>query len=128
MGIHSKIVTPKPSQIFLNFLVPSTLRMRALRAAASSKVARSQQTFSNSANRLTAVLFPQPTILELGRCQRLLNDSPYGHLHMKQQARYAFSTLNRTHIFIAINGRVALLYKFIERAVFAYYVWSTLLS
>ena len=34
-----------------------------------------------------------------------------------KQPRYAFSTLNRTHIFIAINGRVALLYKFIERAV-----------
>ena len=45
----------------------------------------------------TPVLFPQPTICALGRCQPLLNDSPYGHLHMKQP-RYAFSIVNRTHI------------------------------
>ena len=49
----------------------------------------------------------QPTILALGRCQRLLDGSPYGHLHMKQQPRYVFSTVNRAHI---------ILYRAIQRA------------
>jgi hypothetical protein len=38
-------------------------------------------------------------ILALGRCQRLLNGSPYGYLHMKQQTRYAFCMVNHTHIY-----------------------------
>ena len=87
---------------------PSTLRMRALRAnviIVRSKVARSQQPLLAQQ---TPVLFPQPTILALGQCQRLLNRFLYGHLHMKQQPRYAFSTVNRT------IGRVALCKQFIE--------------
>ena len=59
----------------------------------------SQQTFSLLQTQQTPVLFPQPTILVLGRCQRLLNGSLYGHLHMKQQPRY---TVNRTHIHVYI--------------------------
>ena len=58
------------------------------------------QTFSPLLTQQTPVLFPQPTTLALGRCQRQLNGSPYGHLHIKQPPRY---TVNRTHIYIAIQ-------------------------
>ena len=69
------------------------------------------------------VLFPQTTILELGRCQPLLNDSPYGHLHIKQP-RYAFSTVNRTPIYIPIQRRVALLHT--ERCLCM--IWTTVIK
>ena len=82
----------------LNFLpfdrVPTTLRMRALRANVKPAHCKFKgRTFSANFLPLQApVFFPQPTILALGRCQRLLNRFLYGHLHMKQQPRYAFST------------------------------------
>ena len=86
--------------------VPTTLRMRALRANVKPAHCKFKgRTFSANFLPLQApVFFPQPTILALGRCQRLLNRFLYGHLHMKQQPRYAFSTVNRT-----LCGRVALL-------------------
>ena len=83
--------------------VPSTLRMRALRANVKPAHCKFKgRTFSANFSPLltqqTPVFFLQLTTLELGRCQRLLNRSPYGHLHMKQQPRYAFSTVNRKAI------------------------------
>ena len=39
---------------------------------------------SNSTNACSLSEIPQPTIYALGRCQPLLNDSLYGHLHMKK--------------------------------------------
>ena len=69
-----------------------------------------QQTFSPLLTRQTPALFPQPTI------GRLLNGSPYGHLHIKQPPRY---TVNRTQIYRAIQWACCLsVYSFIERAVF----------
>ena len=75
----------------------------ALAKAGSLQAQRSHvlRTFSPLLTRQMPVLFPQTTILVLGRCQLLLNDSPYGHLHIKQQPRYAFSTVNRTPIYIS---------------------------
>ena len=64
--------------------------MRALRANVKPAHCKFKgRTFSANFSLLltqqTPVFFPQPTIFALGRCQRLLNRSPYGHLHMKQQ-------------------------------------------
>ena len=72
-------------------------------ARATGKRKFKGRTFFFAGSQQMPVLFPQPTILALGRCQRLLNGSPYEHLYMKQQSRYAFSTVNRTHIYIAIQ-------------------------
>ena len=62
---------------------------------ASSKVAHFQQTFSPFLPS-TPVLFPQPTILGLRQCQRLLNGSPYGYLcetrYNIQRVVFPFST------------------------------------
>ena len=71
--------------------------MRALRANVKPAHCKFKgRTFSANFLPLQApVFFPQPTILALGRCQRLLNRFLYGHLHMKQQPRYAFSTVVR---------------------------------
>ena len=93
----------------LPYPVTSTLHMRALRANVKPAHCKFKgRTFSANFLPLlaqqTPVFFPQPAILALGRCQRLLNLFLYGHLHMKQQPRYAFSTVNRT-----LYGRVALL-------------------
>ena len=50
---------------------------------------------SNSTNQKVPVLYPQQTILALGRCQRLLSGSLYGHFHviywiMRQRAVLPF--------------------------------------
>ena len=73
----------------------STLRMRALRANVKPahckfKGRTVSANFSPLLTQQTPVFFPQPTILALRRCQRLLNRSPYGHLHMKQQHAMRF--------------------------------------
>ena len=46
----------------------------------------------------TPVFFPQPTILALGRCQRLLNRFLYGHLHMKHVMRFLQSIVRYTAV------------------------------
>ena len=91
----------------------------AFAKASSLQAQRSHvlRTFSPLLTHQMPVLFPQTTILALGRCQPLLNDSLYGHLHMKQP-RYAFSR-SILRPYIKYNGRVALLHT--ERAVFAMY-------
>ena len=83
--------------------------------AGSFQVQRSHITLSPL---LTSVLIPQPTIFALGWCQRSLNGSPYGHLHVTTTlcALYGESyALIHTCIY---NRRVALLYQFNERAVY----------
>ena len=58
--------------------------MRALRANVKPAHCKFKgRTFSANFLPLQApVFFPQPTILALGRCQRLLNRFLYGHLHI----------------------------------------------
>ena len=109
-GKHLRLLRPRaPGLDFrLDISVRSTLRMRALRAKVKPahckfKGRTLSANFSPLLTQQTPVFFLQLTTLALGRCQRLLNRFPYGHLHMKQQPRYAFSTVNRT----LYNGRVA---------------------